>query len=56
MTLAKKKVAIQVNSHISVYNGLLLAGCEIVFISAEYDSEFDVYLPITPDIIRQTKD
>eukprot|EP01023_Acetabularia_acetabulum_P037949 TRINITY_DN3624_c0_g1_i1.p1 TRINITY_DN3624_c0_g1~~TRINITY_DN3624_c0_g1_i1.p1 ORF type:complete len:482 (-),score=48.69 TRINITY_DN3624_c0_g1_i1:467-1888(-) len=55
MCMARKKVAIQINSHISVYNGLIMAGCEIVFISPDYNSEFDVYLPITAKHIEDIK-
>lgn len=53
LCLARKKVAIQVNSHVSVYNGLLLAGCEIVFVPPLYNEEFDLYLPVTADQIRE---
>eukprot|EP01023_Acetabularia_acetabulum_P043865 TRINITY_DN4390_c0_g1_i14.p1 TRINITY_DN4390_c0_g1~~TRINITY_DN4390_c0_g1_i14.p1 ORF type:complete len:311 (+),score=49.63 TRINITY_DN4390_c0_g1_i14:101-1033(+) len=55
MCLAKKKVAIQINSHHSVYNGLLMAGCEIIFISPDYNPEFDVYLPVTVQKVLDVK-
>jgi arginine/lysine/ornithine decarboxylase len=42
-----------INSHASVYNGLLLAGCEIVFIPSIYSKEYDIYLPTTSKQIKE---
>jgi arginine/lysine/ornithine decarboxylase len=47
LCLAKKKVLIQTNSHISVYTGLQLAGATIVQIQPEYNADFDMFLPVT---------
>ena len=33
-----------------------MAGCELVFISPSYNSEFDVYLPITSKDIKELKE
>ena len=47
MCLAKKKVLIQTNSHISVYTGLQLAGATIIPFQPEYNPSFDMYMPVT---------
>lgn len=54
MVLAKKKIAIQVNSHISLFHGLLLSGCDIVFIFPEYNYEWDTFMPISDKQIKET--
>jgi len=53
LCLAKKKVLIQTNSHILVYSGLQLAGATIVMIQPNYNPEFDLYMPITPQQIQE---
>ncbi|CDW72033.1 orn lys arg major domain containing protein [Stylonychia lemnae] len=52
MALAKKKVLVQSNSHLSVYIGLQTAGCTIQFILPEYNSDYGVFLPITANQIQ----
>ena len=56
LCLAKKKVLIQTNSHISVYTGLQLAGCQIVQIQPDYNPEYDIYMPLTAQQVQETLD
>jgi lysine decarboxylase len=53
MAFAKRKVLIQTNSHLSVYNGLLIAGATIVTVQTIYDPEFDIFMPIQADQVKQ---
>ena len=53
MALAKKKVLIQSNSHISLYNGLLMSGCQIRIISTEYEKTHDIFMPATVAQIKK---
>lgn len=54
--MAKKKVLIQTNSHISVYSGLQLAGATIVLIQPEYNAEWDLYMPVSAKQIKEALD
>ncbi|CDW73898.1 arginine decarboxylase [Stylonychia lemnae] len=53
LCLAKKKVLIQTNSHISVYSGLQLAGATIIPLQPEYNAEYDLYMPVTAHQIKE---
>lgn len=46
------KVLIPRNCHISVLNGLILSRAEGIFLEPEYDENFDVPKPISPDLIE----
>lgn len=48
------KVLIPRNCHISVLNGLILSKADGVFLEPEYDTDFDVPLPISPEAIEST--
>jgi len=56
LCLSKKKVLIQTNSHISVYTGLQLAGASIKMLQPEYNSDYDIYLPVTPKQVQEALD
>lgn len=47
------KVLIPRNCHISVLNGLILTRAEGVFFEPEYDEDFGVAKPVSPEEIRQ---
>ena len=47
--LARKKVLIQSNSHISLHVGLQRAGSRIYYVMPEYNGELDIILAVTPD-------
>jgi arginine/lysine/ornithine decarboxylase len=46
--LAGKKVLVQSNSHVSLHVGLQLAGAKVYYVQPDYDSEYDILLPIKP--------
>jgi arginine decarboxylase len=39
-----------------VYTGLQLAGASIVMLQPEYNSDYDIYLPVTPQLVREALD
>eukprot|EP00347_Sterkiella_histriomuscorum_P007057 403350413 len=56
LCLSGKNVLIQGNSHISVHSGLQLAGSKTFYIQPEYNSEFDIFLPINSQQIKDVID
>jgi len=46
------KVLVARNSHISVFNALILAGAEPVYVLPEYNTDFSIYTQITASSVR----
>ena len=53
LALSKKKVLIQCNAHISVFNGLQQAQAEIGLLMPKHDLKYDIYLPIGKEEIME---
>lgn len=53
MSLARKKVLIQCNSHISVFNGLQMSQAQICLLRPKHNLKFDVYMPIDKDDVLE---
>lgn len=39
-----------------MYTGLQLAAASIVMLQPEYNSEYDIYLPVTPELVQEALD
>ncbi len=43
----------QSNSHVSVYVGLLMAGCQIILVSPKFNKEYEIFLPIEAEDLKK---